>query len=374
MPRSSRLAPRASARRSTSACAAACWLTNTCAGPADRGTIAPWPDARDSQAIRGPRALQQGLGDEEAKAQPGRARRPCLPRRGGTARGDVGLAQGVDDVEGNTLAVVGDGDEHLARRPAGDDLDRVAGEVDGVLDQVAEPVDDAGPALAHRLVRRRPSTPSSGWARDDQASSVEAAIGLGGLVDQLRDAHARVQRIGLARAARQLAQDLPAAHGLRLQQRDVVGESARPAAASRASSLVTSVMVASGVPSSCAAAAARPSSACSCCSRASTSLGGGQRIRHLPRLLGQPPDVQREKHHARQHGGQDADACRAAAGRGRLPRIPGQRHDGAAPAARWRRRPGCRARWCCAAARVAADTVTGATSRNVNGFSMPPVR
>jgi hypothetical protein len=36
-------------------------------------------------------------------------------------------------------------------------------------------------------------------------------------------------------------------------------------------------------------------------------LGGGQRVRHLPGLLGQPPDVEREKHHARQHGGQNAE-------------------------------------------------------------------
>ena len=50
-------------------------------------------------------------------------------------------------------AVVGDGDDDLARRPRGGDLDAAAGEFDGVLDQVGEAIDDAGPALADRLRR-----------------------------------------------------------------------------------------------------------------------------------------------------------------------------------------------------------------------------
>ena len=36
-------------------------------------------------------------------------------------------------------------------------------------------------------------------------------------------------------------------------------------------------------------------------------LGRGERIGHLPGFLGQPPDVEGEENHARQHGGQNAE-------------------------------------------------------------------
>src|SRR5262249_10863273 len=104
------------------------------------------------QGDGGPRPFQQRLGDKKAKPQPGRLAALELP--GASARGDVGLAKGIEDVEGNAGTIVADGQYHLARRPAGDDGDVLAGEIDCILDQVAEAVDDAGFALAHRLERR----------------------------------------------------------------------------------------------------------------------------------------------------------------------------------------------------------------------------
>ena len=46
-------------------------------------------------------------------------------------------------------------------------------------------------------------------------------------------------------------------------------------------------------------------------------LGGRERLGHLPRFLGQPPDVEREEHHAGQHGGQHADVVEQSADRSR---------------------------------------------------------
>ena len=39
-------------------------------------------------------------------------------------------------------------------RPAGRDLDALARKIDGVLDEIAEAVDDAGPALANGFGKR----------------------------------------------------------------------------------------------------------------------------------------------------------------------------------------------------------------------------
>ena len=81
--------------------------------------------------------------------------------------------------------------------------------------------------------------------------------------------HAGMQRIGLARRARQLLEDLAAAHRLRLQE----GESSAswlPGGASRVNSLATNVIV----EAACRAQRQRgvePSSAWSCCSRATPS-------------------------------------------------------------------------------------------------------
>src|SRR5215470_3423878 len=171
----------------------------------------PGPDHRDDGAVvwaltifqgdGGPRPLQQGLGDKKAKAQPGRLAVPDLPRA--SARGDVGLAQRIQDVERNAGAIVADRQHHLPRRPAGHDRNALSREIDRILDQVAEPVDHAGFALAQGFQRRLAIDTGVGLGADADLGA-GAAVRLGGLLDQLGYIHARVQRVGLGRAARQL--------------------------------------------------------------------------------------------------------------------------------------------------------------------------
>src|SRR5262245_44256471 len=176
-----------------------------------------WPWAV-FQGNGGAGALQQGLGYEKTQTQAGRLAVLCLPARPGGASGDVGIAKGVHDVGGYAVPIVGDLDDHVARRPAGRDLDAHASKIDRVLHQVAETVEHTRPALAYRLVQGLALGVGLGRCSHDQLGA-EAAIGTGRLLDQLCDAHARVERVGLGGAARQFSEDFAAADGLRLQER-----------------------------------------------------------------------------------------------------------------------------------------------------------
>ena len=113
-------------------------------------TTAPVPggDLFETSTVA-PERSSKCLGDEKAEAQAAASLfgiafedRPCR---------DIGLADPVEDVRGKARAVVGDraGDDMLV--PSGGDIDAAAREVGGVLDQIAEPVNDAWPAQQHRL-------------------------------------------------------------------------------------------------------------------------------------------------------------------------------------------------------------------------------
>src|SRR5690606_6330601 len=92
-----------------------------------------------------PRALQQRLGDEEAEAEPAGPLILLPP-------GDIRIADTLEDIGRIAVAVVLDDDAHAFRRVADDDGHLLAGMVDGVFQQIAEAVENAGIAVADRLV------------------------------------------------------------------------------------------------------------------------------------------------------------------------------------------------------------------------------
>src|SRR5215217_729262 len=83
----------------------------------------------------GPRALDQGLGDEEAQTQ-STALLAVLGPLGGAACGHVGFADPEQDIGRVTGAVIPDLDENLVRRPAGLDGHLALGKVRGVVEDV----------------------------------------------------------------------------------------------------------------------------------------------------------------------------------------------------------------------------------------------
>ncbi len=89
------------------------------------------------------------------------------------------------------------------------------GEIDGVLDQIAEPVDDARIAPADRLG----ADPLARLQRDGDA---EIAMRRDHLLDQRGQRQPRQMRFALRRQAGQALQDLAAAFALRAQQRHVL--------------------------------------------------------------------------------------------------------------------------------------------------------
>ena len=155
------------------------------------------------EADGGSRPLQQGLGDEEAQAEAGGFAIRCWTSRRRRTRRDVGLAQRIHDVGRHPRAIVCDGDCDQLGRPGGGDLDAGAGEVDRVLDEVAQTVDDAGTPFADGLRGRCAVDAGLGVSRDHQLGA-EPAIGACSLIDQLRDAHVRMQQVWLARRAGEL--------------------------------------------------------------------------------------------------------------------------------------------------------------------------
>src|SRR5262245_31230843 len=101
-----------------------------------------------------PGAFQQRLGDEEAEPEaarfmPGRIALGALALA--PAAGDIGLADPLHDLRSKAGTVVGNGDGNLLPAPGGGDLDPLVGEVDGVLEQIAEAIEDRRIAAADRF-------------------------------------------------------------------------------------------------------------------------------------------------------------------------------------------------------------------------------
>ena len=83
------------------------WLSKV-----DRGqvtvTMAPWSGrGRFSKVTVAPDRSKQGLGNEKAKAESGGFTIFDLPGAARSTRGDVGLSQGIEHIEGNARTVVG---------------------------------------------------------------------------------------------------------------------------------------------------------------------------------------------------------------------------------------------------------------------------
>jgi len=91
-----------------------------------------------------PRALEQRLRDEEAEAE---ATGPIFAR----TAADIGLTDPLQNVLREALTVVLDHDRHLVAVVTDRHRDFAPGEIESILDQVAQAVEDAGIAQADRL-------------------------------------------------------------------------------------------------------------------------------------------------------------------------------------------------------------------------------
>ena len=88
---------------------------NAVARPDEADTVAPVSRrARLASAIVAPGALEQGLGDEEAEAEPAAG----LAGVARPAVGDVGVAEPADDVRRKAGTVIDDGDRDGVARPS----------------------------------------------------------------------------------------------------------------------------------------------------------------------------------------------------------------------------------------------------------------
>ena len=165
--------------------------------------------------------LQQRAGDEDAKPEPG-----MLALVGARPPRQIGLADPLQHVGRDAGAVVGDHDLDGLAVPPRVDLDRVAGEVDGVLQDVADAVEDRGIARADRLAGRRDR---------DAHLDVDAEIAMRRhrLLDQRRQLHAVERRAGGGELG-DLGQDVAAALRLFAQRLQVGGERAVAARSSPA--------------------------------------------------------------------------------------------------------------------------------------------
>src|SRR5262249_21634534 len=95
-------------------------------------------------------ALEERLGDEDAQAEPsaGFAAEVQLPPA--RAR-DIGLADPIHDLRGETRAIVRDRDGHLVRIPSCRHLHALARKIDCIFEEIAEPIKEAGVAPPYRL-------------------------------------------------------------------------------------------------------------------------------------------------------------------------------------------------------------------------------
>src|SRR5690606_4443668 len=93
---------------------------------------------------RGAGALKQRLGDEEPEPE-------AASGGAGVTLRHIGFADAVQYLRGEARAVVDDRQPHRFRIPAPVQRHRLAREIDAVLDEVAEPVDDARIAPSDRF-------------------------------------------------------------------------------------------------------------------------------------------------------------------------------------------------------------------------------
>ena len=169
------------------------------------------PSAALAKTMRGAAALEQGLGDEEARAP---CRRSRDARRAGVALAHEGVADPADQLGRIAGTVVADPEPELRRVPVEVDPDRRRREVDGVLHEVAQPLHDLRAARHRRLAARRPL---------DAGDHLDAAVGVRRrrLLDDAREGREAHQRVLLALRSHR-PQDLGAAVGLVADQRGVL--------------------------------------------------------------------------------------------------------------------------------------------------------
>src|SRR5829696_8434155 len=183
------------------------------ARPDDANDRAAGPGRGVGEEELGAGALDQRLGDEQAEAEAaGLLVARALPRAAGR---DIGLAGPQQHLGGKSRPVVADLEPDLVGRPARLDLDRAGGEIDGVVEDVGEPVEEPGAAPAHRL---RPLAAGLDLDRD-----LGRALRLDDLLEEVADRH-RAEEGGLVLVERgQLRQDAAAALDLLAQELEVVG-------------------------------------------------------------------------------------------------------------------------------------------------------
>ena len=282
------------------------------------------------------------------------------------AAGDIGVADAVHDLGREARAVVGDGDADLALAPVDRHVDLLA-----ARNRPRSPpgcrARRGSPDCARRSARPRSfgasatlmATPK--WRCGATTSSISADSGMRSNGSTLADSSVSLPRICRQRCACSRSSAMSSASG-------------ESASIARSSSVAITVMVASGVPSSCAAAAASPSSCDEVLLARQHELGRRQRVGELARLLGELPGVHADEAERRAASRARRPRCRppaiAAAAR-RRPTAAGSSRT----RARWRRpRRTRRASAIMRGGSAVADSSTGPSSRNANGFCNPPVR
>ena len=180
-------------------------------------------------------------------------------------------------------------------------------------------------------------TPGRRWPTGSRAASpaasdagpaaisgdAEQAVGPRSLLDQLAYDEACVQRILFARPARQLLQDLAAALRLAAQEGHVLGEPA--VLLERVLELARDEHDRSKRRAELVRGRRRePVERVQLLLAREHQLGGGERGRHQPRLVRQPPDVEGEERHAGAHRDEHADLVEERHVQPQ-PLIPGQR-------------------------------------------------
>ena len=143
-------------------------------------------------------------------------------------------------------------------------------------------------------------------------------VGLAGGLDQRRDRQAGIGRAAvLLGLMRQLGEDVPAALATGSAAARRPRHAASPAGRSRTSSLATTAIVASGLPSSCAAAAASAPTAETRCSRASASWVAANASRSRRASCGDAPGIAADEHrrdHQRRPDAEDQSRAGTASG------------------------------------------------------------
>src|SRR5204862_3086567 len=120
----------------------------TLAAPAHAHTRAVLRRGTIGEGERRAAALEQRLGNEDA--EPEAADLALAARRMAAAR-QIRLPDAIENLGGKTRPVVRDRDRDLAVAPVRRDLDPGAREIDGILHEIAEPVDDRRVVIPDRL-------------------------------------------------------------------------------------------------------------------------------------------------------------------------------------------------------------------------------